>query len=630
LSFPGQDAPPAGGSAPDLPAELAFLERHGVPYPVLRQAQLAAGEAGVPPADALLKTGLLDERSFYRALAAETGLPFLGRFRLAEGVRFPQAVSAGLAALAEPQAGAAFVHAPQGAEVARLLGERDRGGGLVALTTPTLLRAAVLRAAGAAIARMAADDLSNATPALSYRNGVTREQAWAAVALLGAVGLAALLAPAAVLALGGAALSLLFLLMIVVRLAAVVDSGPVAPRVRPSRRPDHALPVYTVIVAMRREGRVLDKLVLALQALDYPPAKLDVKLVIDADDREMRDALGARSIPAHMEVVVAPPGLPRTKPRALNVALPLARGAFTVVYDAEDVPDPDQLRLAVDTFGRSGGDVACLQGRLVIDNTDDSLLTRFFTIEYAALFYVLNPGLAATDLPVPLGGTSTHFRTDILRAVHAWDPWNVTEDADLGIRLALLGYRVGDLPSSTLEEAPKRLGPWLHQRARWMKGFMQTCITHSRRPDRALRSLDPFKFVGAVTMTFGTVLTALLYPFLTATAAAAIADGALARTGRAYDVLGWGLGLVTLAAGALAIYLPPLVAIKRRGLWRLLPLVPFLPLYYALVSVAAWRGLFELVRDPYRWNKTDHGLAVTSRASQMAAELRGGVGRRTA
>jgi len=342
--------------------------------------------------------------------------------------------------------------------------------------------------------------------------------------------------------------------------------------------------------------------------------------VIEADDRETRDALRAQPLAPFMEVLVVPPGAPRTKPRALNMALPLAMGELTVVYDAEDVPDPGQLRLAVDAFARAGPDVGCLQARLVIDNTRDNWLTRLFTIEYATLFDVLNPGLAAAGLPVPLGGTSTHFRTSALREAGGWDPWNVTEDADLGMRLALRGWRVMDLPSATLEEAPARLDAWMAQRSRWMKGFMQTCITHSRRPGHALRRLGPVGFTAAVTMTLGTVISALFYPLLAAVAIGSLAGGALGRIGPPVDALGWGVGLVTLAGGAAAMLLPPLEALRRRGFWTLMPAVALLPLYYVLVSLAAWRALLELARAPFRWNKTEHGLARTSRSGLLVAE----------
>ncbi|WP_342636477.1 glycosyltransferase family 2 protein [Methylobacterium nonmethylotrophicum] len=339
--------------------------------------------------------------------------------------------------------------------------------------------------------------------------------------------------------------------------------------------------------------------------------------MIEADDAATAASLNALPLPARFEVVTAPPGLPRTKPRALNVALPLARGEHLVVYDAEDVPDPGQLRAAAGLF-RAGSDrLACLQGRLVIDNTDDSWLTRCFTLEYAALFDVLLPLLAAAHLPVPLGGTTTHFRTQVLRELHGWDAWNVTEDADLGMRLALAGYRVGDLPLSTLEEAPARLRPWLRQRTRWMKGFIQTTITHSRHPLAALRRLGPLGMLCAVATVPGTVLSALAYPFALALAVWEITADPLPAAPDFLANLVTASGLTVLAAGLCAMWLPALAGCRRRGWWGLAPWALLLPVYYGLVSAAAWLGLLELLLAPYRWNKTEHGLAATSRTGAM-------------
>ncbi|WP_240540098.1 glycosyltransferase [Salinarimonas soli] len=575
-----------GQAGARLPPELAFLALHGVPPELLRRAAALAREADVPAVDALLREGFLAEDWFYRALAAELGLPFAARFDLGPGVRYPESVRAGLVPLS-PGGPYRFAIAPDGRQIAGLLARRGRIAPGLAVTTPSLLREAVLATCAEPIAEAASLALWRAQPALSFRGGLTGGQAGAIAAALGGFVAAFWLVPGGAAAWLGALSGLLFLGMITLRLDAARTPAPVQPRLPPQRWADRDLPVYTVIVPLYREMGVFDRLLVALDRFDYPRAKLDIKIVIEAEDAEMRAALRERPPPAHVEVIVAPPGRPRTKPRALNVALPLARGELTVIYDAEDVPAPDQLRLAVDAFARGGPDVGCLQGRLVIDNSADSWLTRLFTIEYATLFDVINPGLAAAGLPVPLGGTTTHFRTAVLRQVRGWDPWNVTEDADLGIRLALLGWRVMDLPSSTLEEAPAELGAWMRQRTRWMKGFMQTCITHSRRPAFALRRLGLVGFLGALTMTFGTVMSALFYPVLAGAAAWALAGGALGRIGPVIDALGWGVGLVTLLAGALAMLLPPLEALRRRRWWGLLPWVPLLPLYYVLVSVAA-------------------------------------------
>ncbi len=260
------------------------------------------------------------------------------------------------------------------------------------------------------------------------------------------------------------------------------------------------LPPYSIVVALHREARVVPQLVAALNALDYPRGKLDIKLVIESEDFATRRALEAQRLPPIYEIIVAPAGFPKTKPRALNIALPLLRGELVAVFDAEDTPAPSQLREGAERFLRAPRRLACLQARLAIDNIEDSWLTRLFAIEYAVLFDVLNPGLAGLGLPLPLGGSSNHFRTEILREVCGWDAWNVTEDADLGLRLARLGYRVDTLAASTQEEAPARIEAWLAQRRRWSKGWMQTFITLTRNPGRLITELSPATALAVLLM----------------------------------------------------------------------------------------------------------------------------------
>ena len=216
--------------------------------------------------------------------------------------------------------------------------------------------------------------------------------------------------------------------------------------------------------------------------MNYPLEKLDIKLVLEPNDHETQQALARLQLGPPFEIVIAPNYGPRTKPKALNAALPFVRGKFVAVFDAEDRPERDQLRMALEAFTEADESLACVQARLTIDNTADSWLTRIFTAEYAGLFDVFLPGLASWRLPLPLGGSSNHFRTDVLRRIGAWDPYNVTEDADLGMRLARFGYRTEVINSTTYEEAPGRVGPWLRQRTRWFKGWMQTWLVHMRSP----------------------------------------------------------------------------------------------------------------------------------------------------
>ncbi|MBD2748530.1 glycosyltransferase [Microvirga sp. BT688] len=592
-----------------LPVEIGFLSHHGHAPDTLRRAAIFAQAAGVSPDEFLLREGMIPEDDFFRALAAELGLPFLASPRLSPEVRYPDSVLADVAPLA--RANASFVAAPRGPALADLLKTRSRHR-LLAITTPTRLREAVFRAQSPLIARRAAHELADKAPHLAT------DVSYGQIALLFisltliSFGLVHAFGPA--IGILGAALGPLFLAIIVLRIAASILGNPVEPLVQPPRDEDSDLPVYTVIAALYREKRVVARLLDALERIDYPTSKLDIKLVLEADDRETPGALRSSDVPGNVEILIAPPGEPRTKPRALNVALPLARGRYTVIYDAEDVPDPGQLRLAVSRFAEAPPRVACLQARLTIDNTDDTWLTRLFTIEYAALFDVFNPGLAEIGSPIALGGTSNHFRTSLLRKVHGWDAWNVTEDADLGIRLARLGYEVRDLPSSTLEEAPGTLRLWMRQRTRWMKGYVQTAASHTRKPWIMLRQLGLWRFSGALALTWGAVLSALVYPLFTGLYVASWLAGPEQALGLRLATAFKAYALTLFVSGLASVLIPACVALHRRKLWRLLPWILLLPLYYGLVSVAAWRGLWELAIAPFRWNKTSHGLARTSRA----------------
>lgn len=603
------------GPAP-LPPELAVLAGRGIDDEVLGRAAELVALWGATGDEALITSGLASADQVYRALAGAMGMPYLSApFAVHPLTRFPEAVQGGIAPLAEGGP-AAFAFAPRGAAFTELARREPGGLARLGICTPERLRLAVFAGRGEAIARQAAESLPRLRPQESYYDGVTLAQlAWTALATV-ALAFAAVLVGGTVRHASALLLGLPFLGLAAIKVAAALER--VAPPGLPFRRvADRDLPVYTLLVPLHREGRVVAQLVRALEALDYPRAKLDAKFLIEEGDGDTAAALAALALPGFVEVVTVPPGRPRTKPRALNVGLALARGRFLVVYDAEDVPEPSQLRRAVAGFAAAAPDVACLQARLVIDNAHDNHLTRFFAVEYAALFEVVNPALPRFDLPMPLGGTSNHLRTEVLRRIGGWDPWNVTEDADLSIRLSIEGHRIGDLPSPTLEEAPSTLRAWLAQRTRWMKGFLQVSITHSRRPIRNLGRLGPMRLFGAAALVFGAVASALVYPVLTAIVLAELASGEFLAGDGLADHVAAALALVLLLAGLLAMTMPGIVAVRRGGRsGRFLAYALGMPLYYLLVSAAAWRGVLELALDPDRWNKTEHGLARTSQAAK--------------
>jgi glycosyltransferase XagB len=325
--------------------------------------------------------------------------------------------------------------------------------------------------------------LMKARPDWSAKTGLAAWQVhWSAIAA-GLITGALILAPRTAMEVCALSLSLFFLLAIALRFAAVLNLAfPGARRKRRRLLSDAELPRYTVFVPLFKEVEILPHLANALARLDYPAAKLDIKIVLEEVDASTIEAASKLAFPGNVDLIVVPDRLPRTKPKALNYALQFATGDLAVIYDAEDRPEPDQLRKAATRFHRASADVACLQARLDYFNASENWLSRQFTIEYATLFRGLLPLLSRFGLPLPLGGTSNHFRIGVLRALGAWDPFNVTEDADLGMRLHRAGYRVETLDSTTYEEACCQSVPWIKQRTRWLKGWMQTFGVHMRSP----------------------------------------------------------------------------------------------------------------------------------------------------
>lgn len=341
-----------------------------------------------------------------------------------------------------------------------------------------------------------------------------------------------------------------------------------------------------------------------------------MKFVLEPDDHATWLAFARLNLGPPFEIITAPRFGPRTKPKALNVALALARGEYSVVFDAEDVPEPNQLRRAVGAFMAGDHKLACLQASLTIDNTADNWLACMFTANYAGQFDVLLPGFTALRLPFPLGGSSNHFRTSVLRAAGGWDPHNVTEDADLGIRLHRLGYRAAALPSATYEEAPARFMPWLKQRTRWYKGWMQTWRVHTRRPLRLVWELGLAGTVAFQLFLACNVLSALIHSIYLAALCyylfARPPEGVIAAMGATAPLFA-----ATLIAGYASAIALDLIGLQRRGLLAHAWVLLLTPLYWLLLSLAAWRALFQLLSAPQRWEKTEHGLAKNSRLDDL-------------
>ena len=363
------------------------------------------------------------------------------------------------------------------------------------------------------------------------------------------------------------------------------------------------LPVYTVLIPMYREAESLPGMLAAMGALDYPAAKLDIKLVLEADDT-VTLAEAERLRPGYrFDIIRVPPCQPRTKPKACNYALRFARGEFVTIYDADDRPDPLQLKKAVWMFRNMPGDVVCLQARLNYYNAEDNLLTRFFALEYHVLFDTLLAGLERLSIPIPLGGTSNHFYVQRLRDLGEWDPYNVTEDADLGVRITAQGLRTAMLDSDTMEEAPVRVGAWLKQRSRWIKGYMQTWLVHMRRPVALYRTLGLKSFLGFQLFVGLSTFTFLSAPLVWGVS--------LAWWGVAGQLPDW-LAVTTLVNLALHLgssWWFTLRALRGRHASAAMRRAALLfPLYLLLHSVASYKALWQLIVNPHYWEKTMHGL----------------------
>ena len=457
--------------------------------------------------------------------------------------------------------------------------------------------------------------LANRSPQDSARRVLTGRQR----VIASAAGLAAFAAiasaPAAALTAVFAAIAALFVIMVAARLF-LVAIGAAPARAHP-RTPleDAELPVVTILAPLFREAAALPGLAAALARLDYPQEKLDIKILLEEDDQATVMEARRLNRDARYDLVIVPASSPQTKPKACNVALPMARGDLLVIYDAEDEPEPSQLRAAAETFAAAAPDLACVQAKLNFYNSEENWLTRLFTLEYCLWFDHLLPALDRLGAPVPLGGTSNIFRTDALIEAGGWDPFNVTEDADLGLRLARRGWKTAVIDVTTFEEANCRFRNWLRQRSRWMKGFMQTWLVHRRGEPSAARG---WRSVLAIDLLIGgTVVAALANPLLWLASLAewiagvSVASLLPATLGKA--------AFAALAFGNLILILLAAAAPFRRGLSFLSPAAVLTPAYWLLMSAAAYIALWQLATRPHFWEKTAHGLSAGADARRRDA-----------
>jgi cellulose synthase/poly-beta-1,6-N-acetylglucosamine synthase-like glycosyltransferase len=603
------------------PADELDCLRHVLPPQLLRAAATRARELGTGADRVLFQWGVIDEEAYLRRLAFHTGIAienFSEDSREHSSLRdrhILQAAELGLIRLLR-NGRLIWTLAPRhlaARGLCRLVARYPDLTGWLRLASSARLHQCLLHQTGDVLGRNAADGLRRRFPKMSAAPAVVAKPRWRRhlQRFKGPLAIAALMLLPPILALDAwsVLLAVWFLLFIGLRL--IGSFVPRLPQKKMQRLPDHQLPVYTIIAALYREAKSVGPLMQAIDALDYPREKLQIILALEPNDLATRAAIARLGPMQHVQVLIASATGPQTKPKALNCALPFARGSFTAVFDAEDRPDPGQLRAALDAFRSRDTDIACVQASLCIDNNNkDSWLSRTFAAEYAGQFDVFLPGLAAMRMPLPLGGSSNHFRTAVLREVGGWDAWNVTEDADLGFRLARFGYRSVTFDSTTSEEAPIRFKAWLGQRSRWMKGWMQTWGVHMREPRRLWRQAGPRGFLALNIIVGGNVLTALAYPILVIELAAYLLTN--------FTVSLAPLHIATFTAGFASTVVIGLMGLARRGRLRRGWVLALTPFYWGCLSIAAWRALGQLWCDPYRWEKTEHGLTDSRNSIEPA------------
>lgn len=396
---------------------------------------------------------------------------------------------------------------------------------------------------------------------------------------------------------------------------------------------EQKLPVYTILIPVYKEKEVIQQLIQNIQNLDYPQYKLDVCILLEEDDVETIEVVKAMNLPHHYTAVIVPPSEPKTKPKACNYGLIRAKGEYVVIYDAEDRPEPDQLKKVYLAFEKLPDKYVCIQSKLNYFNSNQNVLTRMFTNEYSMWFELLLVGIMQFNTPVPLGGTSNHFKAEFLKEVGAWDPFNVTEDADLGIRLYKKGYYTGIVDSRTWEEANSNVMNWLRQRSRWIKGYMQTWLVHMRHPVQLYQACGLKGFIGYQAMVLGTPLLPLVNPifwgllvlwYLTKAGwINSLFPGVFYYIASFQLLFGNFMFMYTNALGMYWVIRSCALEEKQPFSYGLIKYALLSPFYWVLMSVAAYMALYQLITKPFYWEKTQHGLTSEKHDTVLEMNMTG-------
>jgi cellulose synthase/poly-beta-1,6-N-acetylglucosamine synthase-like glycosyltransferase len=374
---------------------------------------------------------------------------------------------------------------------------------------------------------------------------------------------------------------------------------------------DAELPIYTIIIPLYQEAAVIKQIIRAMSAIDYPKDKIDLIITLEEYDTETIDAIAAANPPSWFKTLILPDVKPKTKPKALNVAFPHTKGEFIVIYDAEIVPDADQLKKAYLAF-RKHADIACLQIQLDHYNANETWVTKLFNSEFSFYYDMFLPGLQRLGIPLPLSGHSSHYRRQVIEDIGAWDPYNVTEDCELGIRLYRKGYKTDMLDSRSLEEATASVESWVGQRTRWIKGFIQTTIVHLRHPMRTKNELGGWRnFIGFLVIVPGSVLVNLLNLFYWVLLIVwAITKAEAIQAFFPGPILY--ISVFSFLAGNFVFTYLNLLGSFRRERYTMVKYSLLSPIYWLMLAYATLKASIEIIAKPHHWSKTKHGIHLSN------------------
>ncbi len=570
----------------------------------------------------LIVSKRLDPEIYYRRMAFDLGIEFvtiIDASKILTDMMPPKVITSQISQLfCRNQMGIAILHTTPDyrseAALIELIEREPENRDRIKIALPTTIEDAIsVRFAANSVARSIAI-LNDEQPAFSAKQTFTPYHAFICGAAIVALPVAFTFAFWSVLLFLHVIASLLFGSSVLLRLMAFWSFKKTDGELCVDYN-HRTVPLYSVIVALHDEASIVAQLVTALSALEWPKSRLQVLYVCEDDDNSTIDALHAQKLPPTHRIIRVPFALPRTKPKALTFALPQCAGEFVVIYDAEDRPHPAQLKEAWTRFSNEDKTLVCLQAPLAISNGSQSWWSRLFAFEYAAHFYGLLPYLARIGAPLPLGGTSNHFRRDALVKSLAWDPYNVTEDADLGIRFSRLGYRCGVITKPTLEDAPTEFKVWLPQRTRWQKGWMQTFLVHNRQSKQLFKVLGPRHYLIFQIILLGFILSPLLYVISVFELSALM----FLRSQNSLEIdLILFLDVTLFVCGHIGFYCLATRCEAKKPLAEHLKMLLSLPFYWIFLSRAAWRAVGQLIFKPHLWEKTPHLPSVSSEVSDLA------------